>query len=93
MSPMSEGELTDLIINWVRENRGTNGAAHVEISADTDLIAAGLLDSLGVVDLFMFIESLIGFKVDLADVDLSEFSVPKSLSRVALNNRPSLVAN
>lgn len=78
MSPMSEDELIDQIIHWVRENR------HAEISADTDLIATGLLDSLGVVDLFMFIEGLIGCKIDLTDVDLSKFSGPKGLSRVAL---------
>jgi acyl carrier protein len=86
MGPISEGELTDRIINWVRENRRTNGSAHVEICADTDLVATGLLDSLGVVDLFMFVEGLIGCKVDLTDVDLSEFSMPKGLSRVTLRD-------
>jgi acyl carrier protein len=61
----------------------------VKISGDTDLIAAGLLDSLGIVDLFMFMEDLIGCKIDLTDVDLSEISVPTALCRVALRGRES----
>jgi acyl carrier protein len=85
MTPISEGELVDQIIKWIRENK-RDGSAHVEISEDTDLITTGLLDSLGVVDLFMFIESITGCKIDLTDVDLGEISAPKGLSRVALNS-------
>jgi acyl carrier protein len=84
MTTMSEGELTGRIMNWVREHGRTNGSGRREISEDTDLIATGLLDSLGVVDLFLFTESLIGCTIDLTDVDLGEVSAPRSLSRVAL---------
>ena len=84
MTTTSESELVNQIINWVRQNGGAPGATRVEISEDTDLIATGLLDSLGVVDLFMFIEGLIGCKIDLTDVDLSEVSIPIGLSRTAL---------
>ena len=83
MSPMSEEELIDRIIKWVRENK------YAEIRADTDLITTGLLDSIDIVDLFMFIEGLIGCKIDLTDVDLSEFSVPKRICSVALRSRHS----
>jgi acyl carrier protein len=89
MTTMSEGELIGRIMNWVREYARTNGSAHRNISEDTDLIAAGLLDSLSVVDLFVFLECLIGCKIDLTDVDLSEICVPRRLSKVALKGRQS----
>ena len=84
MTPMSEGELVSQIIKWVKENGRADGSCAVDITENTDLIATGVLDSLGVVDLFMFLESSIGSKIDLTDVDLGEVSVPKGLSRVAL---------
>jgi len=86
MRPPSEDELADLIINWVRQNRQTNGSAPLEISRDTDLLRSGLLDSFGFVELIVFIESLNGFKVELTDVDPEEFSVVRGLSRIVLRN-------
>jgi len=84
MTCMSESELVSRIINWVKQNGRTDGSAPADIDENTDLIATGVLDSLGVVDLFMFLEGSVGSKIDLTDVDLGEVSVPKGLSRVAL---------
>jgi hypothetical protein len=45
-----ETEFVDLIVNWVRKNSQTNGNGHVEITGHTNLMASGLLDSIGFVE-------------------------------------------
>lgn len=82
----SETRLIDLVIDWVRANkRSGNGTA--DITPDTDLVASGLLDSFGFVDLIVYIESLDGCKIDLTEADPSEFTVVKGLCRMALNHK------
>jgi acyl carrier protein len=85
----SESELIDLVIDWVKQNtlrKGTAGA--VEITKDTDLFANGVLDSFGLVDLIVHIESKAGCTVDLTDADPNEFSVVKGLCRIASKHKP-----
>jgi acyl carrier protein len=84
---MSEAQLVDLVINWVRSNHRPGYSPNGEISADTDLIASGLLDSFGFIDLIVFIESQSGCQIDLTDVDPVEFCVVKGLCRITLRNR------
>ena len=84
---MSETQLIDLVISWVRSNHRSGNSRNGEISADTDLIAGGLLDSFGFIDLIVFIESQSGCKIDLTDVDPSEFCVVKGLCRITLRNQ------
>jgi acyl carrier protein len=84
---MSETQLVDLVINWVRSNHRPGNSRNGAISADTDLIATGLLDSFGFIDLIVFIESQSGCKIDLTDVDPSEFCVVKGLCRITLRNQ------
>jgi len=86
MSALSEDELADLIINWVRENNQIHSSATMEINRETDLLKSGLLDSFGFIELIVFIESLNGFKVELADVDPEKFSVVRGLSSIVLKN-------
>lgn len=83
---MSEAELVDRVIDWVRSKMQTGVPTNADITANTDLLASGLLDSLGLVDLILFIDSLNGCKVDLSDVDPSDFSVVRALCRIALRN-------
>jgi acyl carrier protein len=84
---MSETQLIDLVISWVRSNHRPGNSRNGEISADTDLIAGGLLDSFGFIDLIVFIESQSGCKIDLTDVDPSDFCVVKGLCRITLRNQ------
>ncbi len=84
---MSEAQLVDLVINWVRSNHRPGYSPNGEVSADTDLIASGLLDSFGFIDLIVFIESQSGCQIDLTDVDPGEFCVVKGLCRITLRNR------
>jgi acyl carrier protein len=78
--------MTDLIIQWVRDNRQSDHFFDHEITQDTDLMATGLLDSFGFVDLLLFIESQSGTRVDLTDVDPIEFTNIKGLCNIALSN-------
>ena len=81
---ISEATLIASVIDWVREHRQPGSPDDVEISAETDLLASGLLDSLGIVDLLLFLEQRHGCKVDLIEVDPNEFSVVNGLCRIAL---------
>ncbi len=70
MSTLTERELIELVVGWVRQNGLKSDLAGLEVSADTDLMSSGLLDS------FM----------DLTDAEPSEFSVVKGLCRIALKD-------
>jgi acyl carrier protein len=86
MKPQLEIELDDLITRWVRKNAQTNGNGHVELTRQTNLIESGLLDSIGFVELIVFMEGQTGCNIDLTDVDPSEFTTVEGLSRIALRN-------
>ena len=83
---MSEAELVNQITTWLRAHKPANIPDDIAISEDTDLLGAGLLDSLGLVDLIMFMISL-GFNIDLGSVDPAEFSMVKGLCRIALESQ------
>ena len=73
MNGLSESHLIKLVIEWVKEN-----------NPNTDLFKSGAIDSFGLVDLIVYIESETGCVVELADTDPGEFSVVRGLCRVAL---------
>jgi hypothetical protein len=51
------------LIDWVAQRPS---AAGVEIGPDTDLVASGVLDSMGLVSLFFLVETMGGRPVDPA---------------------------
>jgi acyl carrier protein len=83
---MSEAELIRQVIAWVRSRREAEGP-DADITAETDLIEHGLLDSLGLADLILFVESLEGTELDLIDADPAEFCVVGGLCRLAVKSR------
>jgi acyl carrier protein len=87
MSHVSEIALVEVVIHWLRENAETNGSIKAEITPDTDLIASGVLTSRGIIELLLFIEDGTGCRIDLTDVEPTEFSVVGSLCRLALRSR------
>jgi acyl carrier protein len=89
MKPKLELELVDLVVHWVKKNMQPNGHRRVEINANTDLMESGVLDSIGFVELIVFMESQIGCNIDLTDVDPSEFTTVNGLCRIALKNDPA----
>lgn len=84
MTQVTEQELRDKLVAWVRANRLNfeNG----EISDETELLGSGILDSFGFIDLIVYIENETGRKIDLASADANEFSVVRSLCSLALRS-------
>lgn len=85
MKAVTEPELVELVAGWVRRNSARPDAATVEIGAGTDLIDTGLLDSLGIVDLIVYVENETGGRVDLSEADPATLGVVGSLCRLALD--------
>jgi acyl carrier protein len=82
----TETALSDLVIDWVRKNNLNSGSSNVVITEETNLLESGLLDSLGFVDLILFLENKSGCKIDLNDVAPEQFTVIKRLCQVALKD-------
>jgi acyl carrier protein len=83
---MSQERLQQLVIEWIKANKRISN--HVEISGDTELLASGILDSFGFLDLIMHIEGKTGLQIDLADADPGEFALVRGLCNLALKNQP-----
>jgi acyl carrier protein len=56
---------------------------------DTDLINAGLMDSLMLVDLLTFLEQEYQITIDLVDLDMSHFSSIGSIARFVEAHKPT----
>jgi acyl carrier protein len=82
VSNPSESNLIDIVIAWVNQNK-LKGKDTFEVTENTDLFASGVLDSLGFVDLIVYLESHAGCTIDLTDADPTEFSVVKGLCQIA----------
>ena len=81
---MHDQELRQLVRTWVRGNSRAPNAREMAIADDTDLLATGLLDSLGFVELLAYVEQTTGRQVDLSDADPSEFTTVQGFCRHAL---------
>jgi acyl carrier protein len=82
----TDNELKHLVIDWIKQNKLPTDYADLEITPNTDLMASGLLDSLGFVELIQFIEIQIGCQIDLMDVAPDEFTAVKDLCNIALRS-------
>ncbi|HTI66910.1 MAG TPA: hypothetical protein VL460_05105 [Caulobacteraceae bacterium] len=67
------------LIDWVAARQGEGGVA--EIDADTDLLASGAVDSLGLVSLFFLVETMRGEPVDMAQATAAE-AAPLTPARI-----------
>ncbi|HEX7122465.1 MAG TPA: acyl carrier protein [Gemmatimonadaceae bacterium] len=83
MSAITEQQLRTLVTAWVRSNSRAPDAKSQRIGDDTDLLATGLLDSLGFVELLAYVEQTTGSAVDLSDADPSEFTTVQGFCRFA----------
>jgi acyl carrier protein len=82
----TESALVELVINWVKDNKLTNGASSAQITEDTNLLESGLLDSFGFIEMILFVEQQSRCKIDLTDVEPAEFCVVKGLCQIALRS-------
>lgn len=81
---MTHDQFLELLTNWIRSNKQM--PENMRISADTELLGSGLLDSFDFLDLIVHIENKTGRKIDLAVADPSEFSVVRGLCSLALGS-------
>ncbi len=86
MPKLTESDFLNLAITWIREHKQAGNLANIEITESTDLISTGLLDSFGFVDFFLFLETRCSCKIDLTDVEPSEFSTVRGLYGIVLGN-------
>jgi acyl carrier protein len=68
------------VIDWVAARQGDGGVA--AIGPDTDLLASGAIDSMGLVSLFFLVETLRGAPVDMARATAAE-AAPLTPARIA----------
>jgi acyl carrier protein len=83
---IQENELVASVLNWIKEHKLPGNRQRVEITEDIDLITDGLLDSMGLVDLLLFVEEQTGRPIDLKSVEPADICVVKNLCRIALGN-------
>ena len=74
---MTESEIRALLREWILER--SNAAPDTELFDDTPILDSGLLSSLDVVELVLFIESLRGDEVDLEAIEPEAISNINSL--------------
>lgn len=74
--PDLERDLVQWILDYIEEEEFS---VDVEITADTDLVATGALDSMGFVGLIAKFEELAGTEVDFEEIDPEELTSVRSL--------------
>jgi acyl carrier protein len=78
---MNQDQFVELLANWFRANKQTSEA--LKITADTELLGSGLLDSFDFLDLIVYIETKTGKKIDLSIADPNQFSLVSGLYQLA----------
>lgn len=84
MKIVEEGELIVSIEKWIRHTRDAAHSGPTEMTEETDLIASGILDSLGFIELMLHLETLTEEKIDLNDADPKDFTTMRGLCRTIL---------
>jgi acyl carrier protein len=86
---LREEELSGQIKEWITRTRNGQSltAVKVDVKEDMDLIASGILDSIGFIELLVYVESITGKKIDLSDLDPEEFTSIKGLSRSIVTHK------
>jgi len=77
---MNLDQFVELLASWFRANKQTDG---LKITADTELLGSGLLDSFDFLDVIVFIEGKTGRKIDLSVADPNQFSLVSGLWQLA----------
>jgi len=83
---IKEKELVASVLSWIKEHKLPGNRQPAEITEDIDLITEGLLDSMGLVDLLLFVEEQTSRPIDLKTIEPSDICVVKNLCRIALGN-------
>jgi acyl carrier protein len=62
-------------------------------SPDTDLLPAGILDSLALIQLLVHLEERFGVKIALQDLDIEDLRSIRSIARLVDNQRAQFSSN
>jgi acyl carrier protein len=81
---VAELNLADKLVEEIRRMNNGSWVIGDEIGRDTDLLATGVVDSLGLVELLNFMEVEYGYNIDLLDADPAQFSTIRGLCELAL---------
>jgi acyl carrier protein len=79
---MNQDQFVELLANWFRANKQTSEG--LKITADTELLGSGILDSFDFLDLIVYIETKTGKKIDLSVADPNQFSLVSGLFQLAM---------
>ena len=84
-------DLIEVVTRWVLQNRLDPLGDAGSVTPETDVLASGLLDSLGLMNLVAYTESVARCRIDLQlDVDLAEFSTIRGLCGLAVQSRDGM---
>ena len=78
---MTQDQFVELLAEWFRANKQTS--TDLKITADTELLGSGLLDSFDFLDVIVYIENKTGKKIDLSVADPNQFSLVSGLFQLA----------
>ena len=81
MGAIGEEDLIRRAKEWIRQQNEHACLATVEVTEDIDLLSSGVLDSMGFIELMLFLETVIGEKIDLSDVDPDDFTTIRGLAQ------------
>jgi acyl carrier protein len=87
---VGEEYVSGLIREWVAANHRKAKSGEIELAEDADLMATGVLDSMGFIELLEYIKSITGARIDLSDLDPKDFTSIEGLARAAVSrNMPT----
>ena len=89
MDTIAYQNLIEVVTRWVLQNSPDSLGGAGSVTPETDVLASGLLDSLGLLNLVAYIESVARCRIDL-DVDLTEFSTIRGLCGLAVQSRDGM---
>ena len=93
MNLIQENALVASVLTWIREHKLPGNLEAAAITEDIDFIANGLLDSMGLIDLLLFVEEQTGRPIDLKIVEPKDICVVKNLCQIALGSSISQCTN
>jgi acyl carrier protein len=86
MNNISADSIRDFILEHCREPLTASGRTAASLPDDIDLLAEGLVDSVGIVQLVAAIEERFGITVDLERLEADQFTRLGSLARFIAQN-------
>jgi acyl carrier protein len=84
MKMIEEEALIKHVTEWVKRSRDAGHGDLSDFTEGTDLIATGILDSRGFIEMMLEVEQQTGNRIDLSDVDPGEFTTIKGLCKCAM---------